>query len=167
MIKDLCGGLFVSYSNGMDFIIRSYIPEDYDAVKALYMQSELYGGVFDEVRDSQEKLKKRVESDPDAIIVAVKDNCVIGTVSLIEDGRVAWLYRFCVPSIVMNNSSEMIEFSERQVTGALCDYALNSLRTKGHEEVLVYTSQDKNLHKRYLDLGFTKGSEYTCFWKPL
>jgi hypothetical protein len=151
----------------MNFYIRSYSTEDYDEVKALYLQSELYGGVFDEARDSKEKLRKRVEADPDSILVAIQNDRVVGTVSLIEDGRVAWLYRFCVPSIVTDNENRLIDFNEREVTESLNKYALNALRAKGHEEVLVYTSQDTHLHKRYLDLGFTKGSDYTCFWKSI
>lgn len=151
----------------MDFIIRPYIPDDYDAVKSLYMQPELYGGVFDEERDSAARLKSRVESDPDAIIVAVKDSCIIGTVSLIEDGRVAWLYRFCVPTTIVDASGVTVLFNESEVADTLCKHALDSLKAKGHKEVLVYTSQDKLLHKRYQQLGFTQGSEYTCFWKQI
>ncbi len=80
----------------MNIIIRSYSSSDYEQVTALYKQSTLYGGQFDENRDSKERLQKRIEAEPDAILVAEQNKKIVGTVSLVEDGRVAWLFRFCV-----------------------------------------------------------------------
>ncbi|MFZ3010097.1 MAG: GNAT family N-acetyltransferase [Candidatus Microsaccharimonas sp.] len=146
----------------MTYTIRSYEPNDYEQLIELYKRSELYGGVFDEERDSFDRLNKRVEADSDSIIVAVNSGGkIIGTVSLIEDGRVAWLYRFCV--LPMHDDIE----NWKNVTSDLNNHAIESLKKKGHKEVLVYTSQDETLHKRYLDLGFTKGNDYTCFWKHI
>ena len=142
-------------------IIRSYRPTDYDQIVTLYKRSELYGGVFDEERDTAERLRKRVEADPGAIIVAEEDETIIGTVSLIEDGRVAWLYRFCVLP-----TPENLQLDEA-VAQSLCETAVNSLQQKGHKQVLVYTSQDHSLQTRYTDLGFTKGSDYSCFFKDI
>jgi predicted N-acetyltransferase YhbS len=109
--------------------IRPYQPTDYEQVVALYLQSELYGGQFDKNRDSEERLQKRIEADPDAILVAEQDNKIVGTVSLIEDGRVAWLFRFAV------QQGEQ----EAAITKTLCDTALTVLKAKGHHQVLVYT----------------------------
>lgn len=53
-------------------IIRPYSPTDYEQVVALYRQSELYGGQFDNSRDSAERLKNRITNDPDAIFLAKK-----------------------------------------------------------------------------------------------
>lgn len=146
----------------MTFRIRSYEPRDYEELIGLYKRSELYGGAYDDERDSFERLNKRIEADPDSIIVAVSsEGAILGTVSLIEDGRVAWLYRFCV--LPMHNNIEQW----KKVTEDLNNHAIESLKRKGHKEVLVYTSQDQTLHRRYADLGFTKGSDYTCFWKSI
>lgn len=136
--------------------IRSYKLSDYTDVIALYKQPELYGGQFDEARDSEERLRKHVEADPDAIIVAEDSGEIVGTVSLIEDGRVAMLFRFCV--VKQDNESE--------ITTALYEKATEILKTKGHTQVLVYTPADnKNLHQRYEELKFIKGADYTCFWR--
>jgi predicted N-acetyltransferase YhbS len=138
--------------------IRSYQPTDYQQVVALYRQPELYGGQFDENRDSKERLQKRIEADPDAILVAEQDNKIIGAVSLIEDGRVAWLFRFAV------QQGEQ----EAEIAKALCDTAFSVLRTKGHNQVLVYTPVgDDRLDNRYEGLGFNRGSDYTCYWKNI
>jgi hypothetical protein len=48
--------------------IRPYKHDDYFSVISLYKQSELYGGQFDENRDSQEKLAHRIAGDPESIL---------------------------------------------------------------------------------------------------
>lgn len=137
-------------------IIRGYEPSDYEQLKALYLDSGTFGGQFDEARDASERLRKKIEADPDAIIVAVENEKIIGTVSLIDDGRVAWLFRFAVP---LTNGG---------VTKALHDKALELLKARGHSQVLVYTPVgNADLDARYSELGFTKGGDYTCFWKEI
>lgn len=138
--------------------IRSYKPGDYERVIALYKQSNLFGGQFDENRDSKERLQKRIEADSDALLVAEENDEIVGTVSLIEDGRVAWLFRFCV---INNEDEEMI-------AKHLADKAEAILASRGHNQVLVYTAlNNEELHTRYKNLGFTNGGEYTCFWKDI
>lgn len=138
--------------------VRQYEPTDYVQIAALYKQSALYGGQFDENRDSEERLRKRTEADPDAILVAEHEGKIIGTVSLIEDGRVAWLFRFAVEQ----------GDSETEITKALCNKALEALKFKGHNQALVYAPVgDKRLHGRHVDLGFNRGGDYTCYWKDI
>ncbi len=137
-------------------LIRSYEPTDYEQLKALYLASDTFGGQFDEARDASDRLKKKIEADPDTILVAVEANKIIGTVSLIDDGRVAWLFRFAVP------------LSDTNTTRALHDKAVAVLKARGHSQVLVYTPVgNSSLDGRYDQLGFTKGGDYTCFWKDL
>ena len=132
--------------------IRLYKNEDYSQVVDLYKQTKLYGGQFDENRDSQEKLKLK----KDSILIAEEKNKIIGTVSLIEDGRVAWLFRFCV---VDNNE---------EVAKKLFDKAKEIFKSKGHNQVLVYSPlKNKVLDGRYSRLGFKKGNDYTCFWEDI
>lgn len=138
--------------------VRQYSPQDYSQVINLYKQSELYGGQFDENRDSEERLRKRTEADPDTILVAEQDGQIVGTVSLIEEGRVAWLFRFAVEQ----------NADEAAVTKALCDHAIAALKAKGHDQVLVYTpASGDRLHDRYANLGFNRGGDYTCYWKDI
>lgn len=142
----------------MNIEIRPYSPVDYDQVKSLYEQTTLYGGQFDDNRDSPDRLQRRVEADPDAILVAQTDQQIVGTISLIEDGRVAWLFRFAVAKIEQ----------ESAVAQKLCQAGVAALRQKGHQQVLVYTPVgDQNLNQRYEELGFTKGNDFTCYWKDL
>jgi predicted N-acetyltransferase YhbS len=138
--------------------IRSYDKDDYEGLLKLYKDSSLYGGVFDENRDAQEKLTRRMEADADAILIAEQDGQIVGSVSLIEDGRVAWFFRFAVAGVP----------DEQNIAEALLDAASTALTKRGHHQVLVYTPVgNQKLNARYESLGFTKGSDYTCFWKDI
>lgn len=136
--------------------IRSYKTEDYDSIIGLYKNSSLYGGQFDENRDSREKLEKMIQEDPESILVYELENKILGTISLIENARVAWLFRFAV---LPNNKEAGITLLEK---------ASQILKTRGHNQVLVYSPVDSHeLDTRYADLGFKKGLNYNCFWKNI
>lgn len=136
-------------------IIRTYQPVDYEAVKALYLDESTYGGQFDPDRDSQERLDKLAADKPDCLLVAENDGGkVIGTVTVFEDGRAAWLFRFAVTE---NNS---------EVTQALYQQAVENMKARGHQQVLVYAPVGGEVFaRRYRDLGFSKGGDYVCYWQ--
>lgn len=142
----------------MNIDIRSYRDSDYLKVHALYQDSQLYGGQFDPVRDAREVLQKRIHADANAILIAEINGIIVGTLSYIEDGRVAMLFRFAVQKGGM----------EPQVTEALLDKASFHLKAKGHKQVLIYSpAEDERLHGRYTDLGMHRGNDYTCYWKEI
>ena len=137
-------------------IVRQYKTSDYERLKAIYLDSLTFGGQFDEARDAASRLQKKIESDPDAILVAEQDGELVGSVSIIDDGRVAWLFRFAVPQ------------DKPDVVQALHDKAIATLKERDHVEVLVYTPVgNQELDSRYERLGFTRGGDYTCYWKGL
>jgi len=136
--------------------VRNYQSSDYEQLKALYLDSSTFGGQFDEARDAADRLQKKIEADPDAILVAELDGNLVGTVSLIDDGRVAWLFRYAV----QKNQADALK--------ALHDKAITILKSRGHTQVLVYTPVgNTELDNRYEKLGFTKGGNYTCYWKDI
>jgi hypothetical protein len=134
-------------------MIRRYRDSDYEQLKELYEHTEWYGGVFDESRDGRERLARKIHNDPEAILVFEEEAALKGTISIIEDGRVAMLYRFVVPP------------EEKEVAAALYKTATQNLKARGHSQVLVYsTPNDLSLDVRYKNLGMTKGGDYTCYW---
>ena len=138
--------------------IRNYSPEDYEAIKALYLQGDLYGGQFDEARDSKEKLAAVTQADPQSILVCEENGEILGTISLIENTRVAWIFRFAVAKTE----------HEKSAAKSLHTAACGILSARGHSQMLVYTpDNDPRLDQRYLDLGMKKGNAYTCFWQKL
>ncbi|NBD73626.1 hypothetical protein GVX82_01115 [Patescibacteria group bacterium] len=137
--------------------IRPYTPADYPAVEALYKDSTTFGGQYDPARDTQERLDALVAHKPEAILVAEEDGQVVGTVTLLEDGRTAWLFRCAV-------SAE----HEGEAVNALVAEANAVLKKWGHEQVLVFApAGDKRFDERYTIAGFTKGNDYTAFWRDL
>lgn len=137
-------------------MINYYSNSQYLSIKELYLHSELYGGVFDEARDGQERLATKIADDPQAILVYERDGELLGTISIVEDGRVAWLYWFVVKDF------------DPEITKELYDAATKILKERGHSEILVHTLVgDKNLDARYDSLGMTKGGDYTCYYKDL
>jgi ribosomal protein S18 acetylase RimI-like enzyme len=142
----------------MKFEIRNYTNSDYHKVAALYKETEMPGSEFDLNRDSKVRLQRRIENDPDSILLAELNGEVVGSVSLIEDGRVAWLFRFRVKE--MSGDEEIAEH--------LLDKAIEILRSKGHRQVLVYTPVgETKFQERYRNFGFSEGHEYTCFWRDI
>ena len=136
--------------------VRNYSPEDYEAIIALYKIGGLFGGQFDKARDSREKLAEVTKRDPESILVYDEDGTIRGTVSLIENGRVAWLFRFAVQDV--DSKADII-------AKALYKKSKEVLKLRGHNQVLVYSDPDnQGLNKRYESLGMTSGDCYQCFW---
>lgn len=137
--------------------IRNYNPEsDYEQVANLYKDSKTFGGQYDEARDSEEKLRKLSKSKPDCILIAEIGNRVVGTVTLLEDGRTAWLFRFAVQ-----------KENEEEISGELFSEAKKLLKEKGHTQVLVFAPNDGSFDKRYKNIGFNKGNDYTAYWQDI
>lgn len=139
--------------------VRNYNSTDYDHVIALYKDGKTFGGQFDEARDSKEKLDEVTNKDPQSILVYEKDSEIQGTVSLIENGRVAWLFRFAVQDIAQKET----------IAQSLYQAATEILHGRGHTQVLVYSDPDnEDLNQRYSHtLGMTKGGVFRCFWQEI
>lgn len=138
-----------------DTPLRSYRDDDYEQLKDLTEHSEWYGGKFDEARDGRERLRQKITQDPTSIFVFQQGKHVVGTISIIDDGRVGMLFRF----IVKDN--------DEAVARALYDRAVAELRARGHEQILVYTTKDKALKDRYKKLGMHEGGSYICYWSEI
>jgi len=137
--------------------VRNYTPEDYEAVEALYKDTTTFGGQFDEARDTKERLQKLIDHKPDGVLVAEEDGEVVGTVTLFEDGRSGWLYRFAVKGDV-----------EKEATEALWNKAKEIMKNKGHTQILVYApAGDSHFEERYAALGFNKGNDFTAYWQDV
>ena len=138
--------------------IKNYNPKtDYIEVENLYKNSETFGGQFDSSRDSKEKLEKLSNSNPEKIQIATINNKIVGTVTIFEDSRAGWLYRFAVQK----------EF-EKEISDKLYKKSTQILKKLGHKQVLVYGPDDNlEIEKRYIELGLNKLEKYTCYWKEI
>jgi predicted N-acetyltransferase YhbS len=139
--------------------VRPYNPQtDYDFVVLLYKAKDSFGGQFDTERDSEEKLLKLSTAKKESILVAECDGNIVGTVTLFEDGRTAWLYRFAI----------VTDGRESEIVQALFAEGQRVLKKLGHTQVLVYAPVgDTHFQQRYSSLGFTKGNDFTAYWQDL
>lgn len=138
--------------------IREYNPiTDYPSIKSLYENQTTFGGQFDKARDSEDRLLNLIQKKSNSILVAEKDGQLVGTVTLFEDGRSAWLYRFAV-----------IKEDEQEIAQELWEKASVIMKTWGHTQVLVYSPKG-NMHfeERYTKIGFTKGNDFTAYWRDI
>lgn len=138
--------------------IRFYNPNtDYTQIEELYKKPDTFGGQFDSARDSNEKLSELSKNKPNCILVAEEDSKIIGTVTLFEDGRSAWLYRFAIQ-----------KKNELDIASELWNKTKKIMKEMGHSQILVYAPKgDERFQKRYTSLGFTKGNDFTAYWQDL
>jgi hypothetical protein len=141
----------------MEIKISYYKPGDYQGILNLYTQESTFGGQYDDARDTEEKLNTLSQMKIWSILVAKINEKIVGTITLFEDSRAAWLYRFAVQ-----------EEHEIEISDLLNKKAIQILKEKGHSQVLVYAPKDNiKLEKRYKEIGFNKGGNYTCFWREI
>ncbi len=138
--------------------VRSYNSEtDYPTIESLFRNSETYGGEFDDARDTKERIDALESSKPGSVLVAEIDNQIVGTVTLFEDGRSGWLYRFAVEKKY-----------EEQATKLLWGKAQETMKLRGHTQVLVYApAGNSDFEDRYNKLGFNTGENYTAYWQDV
>ncbi len=139
--------------------VRNFKPDDYDGVIALYKDGKTFGGEFDEARDSKEKIAEVIRRDPESVLVYEDGFKILGTVSLIENGRIAWLFRFAVQEIEQQD----------KIVRSLYEKATEILIARGHSQVLVYSDpQNEVLNDRYLQvLNMVEGGLFRCFWQKI
>ena len=74
----------------LDLVVRPYTSADYESVKA--MLDHEYR--FDEATDSQERIDTQIQRDPNSIFVTEQSGRITGTASIMEDGRMAYIFKW-------------------------------------------------------------------------
>lgn len=127
--------------------IRNYSPDDYGQVKKLLVD----GGLYYEPMDSEERLQEKISKDPNSILVAVESNRLVGTVSLMEDGRMAFIFRLAVD----------LQHRNKGIGTALMEEAEKELFKRGHEEINILVEEDNTeLQEYYERQGYERNHVY-------
>jgi len=74
----------------LDLVVRPYTSADYESVKAM-LDLE---GRFDEVTDSQERIDRQIQRDQNSIFITEQSGRITGTASIMEDGRMAYVFKW-------------------------------------------------------------------------
>lgn len=137
--------------------IRTYQESDYDQLKNLYLQSTEFA--FDEETDAPHRLAEKMRRDADSIIVMVDGEEIIGSVCLIEDGRIALLFRL-VALPARDDQNEILRNLIKHAEGLAKERGYKELHNMAPAEgVGACTVRE--------DAGFSKGNAYAWYWKTL
>ena len=139
-------------------IIRQYDDEDYVQLTNLYRVPALYGGEFDEERDTPERLLA-TSDEMDLHIVTDDVGLIIGSIMLLSNAHSFWILRF-----VIDDHHPEHEFASRM----LVERAEEIANARNHTSMIVYSSPKyEELGTRYRKLGFRESNDYKCFWKEV
>jgi hypothetical protein len=127
--------------------IRKYTNSDYEALIELFQSQNEFS--VDIVTDSRERILAKVNRDSAPMLVAEDGGALVGSVSIIEDGRIAWLFR------AVAKSESIFQDISREVE--------STLKERGYDEGHWFGPDTDEAIKRRTALGFTKGSVYRWF----
>lgn len=133
--------------------IRNYRISDYREVREILEAGKL----FYEVCDSKKNLERKIQKEPDSILVAVDDGQVVGTTFIISD-FIPFIFRLAVHP----------NYRNRGIGMRLMQSAEQVLRETGHSHTnILVAANDGDLQELYKRHGYEKGNTYVWMEKKL
>jgi len=134
--------------------IRSYRDSDYLDVKRNLQE----GGLYNKDCDKRERLRKKVQKDPNSIIVAIVDGKVVGNVYIVAEPWCAFIFRLAVRK----------KYGKQGIGSLLLEEAEKMLRKTGVKWVSVFVEDAKeDLKGYYSKRGYEAAKKYRCMDKNL
>ena len=122
-------------------MIRIMTIDDYDGVKALWMQIKGFG--IRSIDDSKEGIERFLKRNPSTSVVAIEDGKIVGSILCGHDGRRGCLYHVCVDE----------QYRMRGIGKSMVVKAMEAL-------------QKEEINKVSL-IAFTKNDLGNAFWKEI
>ena len=130
--------------------IRFYSKNDYSAIERIMKD----GGYYYQNMDSKELIDSQIDIDPKSLLVAEESAEVVGTVTIMENGRFAFIFRLAVHK----------KSRARGVGSLLIEAAEEELKSRGIKTVFNLVEDSKNdLHSFYERRGYSEGIPHR--WK--
>ncbi|HXB13441.1 MAG TPA: GNAT family N-acetyltransferase [Bacteroidia bacterium] len=137
--------------------IRSYKPEDYEAVKNNLVAADMW----DYTADTEGNLQSMIDQNPDAILVAELDREVVGSIYTTPFGiNVGIIWRLAV----------LEQHRRKGIASELLEEMTYRLNTKGVKEIWGFMDTTKpDLDKFYgrQNYVYNPDNKYFAIWKPL
>lgn len=134
--------------------VRYYKDSDYDDVKQTLQEGELY----DDVWETQENLRRKIERDQESILLAIDDGKIVGCVFIVENGWNAFIWRLSVRK----------EYRKQGIGKILMQKAEEIIKKRGLKESSLFVdTKNDDLKQWYTKQGYIKTSDYTFFYKKL
>lgn len=134
--------------------IRPYRDSDYDAVKGILVEGDL----FDKVWDRRSNLRRKKKYNARSVLVATHADKVVGNVYVSFDGWEGFVYRLAVAK----------EHRRHGVGSTLLREAERELKRLGAREVDMFVdSKNKELQNYYKKRGYNLSKTWRSMWKTL
>ena len=135
-------------------MIDFYKDDFYDEVKQILQEANLY----DETWEARENLKRKIERDPQSILIANEDDSIVGCVFIVEDGWNGFIWRLCVKE----------SHRKRGIGSVLMQKAEDIIRSRGIKEVSLFVDpKNDSLKNWYQNQDYIKASDWTFMYKKL
>ena len=108
--------------------IRDYTDSDFPELERLLKETKIYY----EPLDKRYIFKKKIEHDPESIIVAYESGKIVGTVFIIYDPWNSFVYHLAVDP----------EFSGKGLGNKLMDEAEKRLKTRGMDRPTLFVEEE-------------------------
>ena len=133
--------------------IRNYQPSDFPQVKEVLESGDHY---WEDV-DNEESLERKIQRDPESILVAVKDDKIVGTQFIVDD-FMPLLFRLVVhPNYRGEGIGTLLREKGEEV-----------LQKRGHNHVSILVASERvELQKHFVERGYERGNTYTWMDKKL
>ncbi len=134
--------------------IRFYTDSDYEKVKQILKE----GNLFDDVWEDRHNLKRKIERDPESILLAEEDSHAVGCVFVVEDGWNAFVWRLSVKKTHRKKGIGLM----------LMEKAEEIIKNRGMKEVSIFVdAKNENLKEWYKKQKYLQTNDYTFLYKKL
>lgn len=134
--------------------IRNYKDSDFPKLEQLLKDI----GIYYEPLDKKDIFKKKVEYDPESIILAEDDDKLIGTVFIIYDPWNSCVYHLGVQP----------DYRNRGIANKLMDKAEERLKARGINEITLFVEEENSkVVEFYKKRGWTVCYKSFCMEKKL
>lgn len=119
--------------------------KDYDEIYALWMSCNGMG--LNDLDDSKNGIDRFLKRNPDTCFVAEKDNKIVGSILIGNDGRRAYIYHTAV----------LPDYQHQGIGKRLVEAGINALDELGiSKAALLVFEKNKNGNKFWEQIGFTR-----------
>lgn len=109
--------------------IRNYSDKDYEKLEKLLKDAGIYSPVF----DSRKNFKKKVDYEPDSIILVEENGKIIGTVFIVYDPWNPWILHLAVDK----------EYRKKGIGSLLFEVAEKRIKARGNSGVTGFVPEQK------------------------